>query len=127
MGKGVGMRKGIERRISIEKVQLLQEAVIDYIGTHCRGFKNRIVSKDLIRALDINWLNGLSTSDKRLREAISDAVIFRRIPIGSSIDGFWWMITQEDYQIAVDYLLKKEQTIKRRRKALKKAFEARER
>jgi hypothetical protein len=77
-----------------------QQRLFDFLSNGHRGRNNAIVSNDIRAALGLEW----GRTEEATRELIRDMVIQLHTPIGSSNDGFFIIVDEEDLNVSIAHL-----------------------
>jgi hypothetical protein len=77
-----------------------QQRLFDFLNNGHRGRNNAIISNNIRAALGFEW----GRTEEATRELIRDMVILLEAPIGSSKNGFFIIVDQEDLNVAIAHL-----------------------
>ena len=74
-----------------------QQRLFDFLNSGHRGRNNAIISDSIRAALGLEW----GRTEEATRELIRDMVIQLHSPIGSSNNGFFIIIDEQDLNVSI--------------------------
>jgi hypothetical protein len=77
-----------------------QQRLFDFLNDAHRGRQHAIISNDIREALGLEW----GRTEEATRELIRDMVIDLKAPIGSSKNGYFIIIDEDDLNVSVAHL-----------------------
>ncbi len=95
----------------------MEEQILDYIKRWHRGRQRAITYKELAKTLQIN--------ERELRNVIA-SLVTKGEPIGASQEGYFWITSKEEYQIARSEIISRIEKLRLRLDGLEKGWEARQ-
>ena len=106
----------------------IENEVLSFIKTHCRGRKNAKTQKQIVHAINMSATKHIIGS-RKLRDIVSNLIMYREIPIcTSSYCGYYWPASRAEGQQS--YLETKSRIVELNKRAdgleagLDRAFEA---
>lgn len=94
-----------------------EQEILDYIKRWHRGRQRAITYKELAKVLRIN--------ERELRNVVALLVIKGEL-IGASQEGYFWITSEEEYQIARAEIISRISKLRLRLDGLEKGWEARQ-
>ena len=95
----------------------MEEQILDYIKRWHRGRQRAITYKELAKVLRIN--------ERELRNVIA-SLVTKGEPIGASQEGYFWITSEEEYQIARAEIISRIDKLRQRLEGLERGWEARQ-
>ena len=95
----------------------MEEQILDYIKRWHMGRQRAITYKELAKTLQIN--------ERELRSVIALLVIKGEL-IGASQEGYFWITSEEEYQIARAEIISRIEKLRLRLDGLERGWEARQ-
>jgi hypothetical protein len=95
----------------------MEEQILNYIKHFHRGRQRAITYKELAKVLRIN--------ERELRNVIA-SLVTKGEPIGASQEGYFWITSNDEYQIARAEIISRIDKLRQRLNGLEKGWEARQ-
>ena len=95
----------------------MENQILDYIRRWHRGRQRAITYKELAKVLRIN--------ERELRNVIA-SLVTKGEPIGASQEGYFWITSEEEYQIARAEIISRISKLRLRLDGLERGWEARQ-
>ena len=95
----------------------MENQILDYIRRWHRGRQRAITYKELAKVLRIN--------ERELRNVVALLVIKGEL-IGASQEGYFWITSEEEYQIARAEIISRIDKLRQRLNGLERGWEARQ-
>ena len=95
----------------------MEEQILNYIKHFHRGRQRAITYKELAKVLRIN--------ERELRNVIA-LLVTKGEPIGASQEGYFWITSNDEYQIARAEIISRIDKLRQRLNGLEKGWEARQ-
>ena len=95
----------------------MEEQILDYIKRWHRGRQRAITYKELAKVLRIN--------ERELRNVIA-SLVTKGEPIGASQEGYFWITSEEEYQIARAEIISRIDKLRQRLEGLERGWEERQ-
>ena len=95
----------------------MENQILDYIRRWHRGRQRAITYKELAKVLRIN--------ERELRNVIA-SLVTKGEPIGASQEGYFWITSEEEYQIARAEIISRIDKLRQRLEGLERGWEARQ-
>jgi len=95
----------------------MEEQILNYIKHFHKGRQRAITYKELAKVLRIN--------ERELRNVIA-SLVTKGEPIGASQEGYFWITSEEEYQIARAEIISRIDKLRQRLEGLERGWEARQ-
>ena len=95
----------------------MEEQILNYIKRWHRGRQRAITYKELAKTLQIN--------ERELRNVIA-SLVTKGEPIGASQEGYFWITSNDEYQIARAEIISRIEKLRLRIDGLERGWEARQ-
>jgi hypothetical protein len=83
---------------------LREQAIRDYIATHCPGMAHAKCYHELLWGIKFSGPKSVRTLRTRQLRAAIQHLVLAGSPIGSGRTGIYWCLTPEDYHAAINTL-----------------------
>ena len=93
----------------------MEEQILDYIKRWHRGRQRAITYKELAKVLKLN--------ERELRNVVA-LLVTKGEPIGASQEGYFWITSDDEYQIARAEIISRIEKLRLRLDGLEKGWEA---
>jgi len=95
----------------------MEEQILDYIKRWHRGRQRAITYKELAKVLKLN--------ERELRNVVA-LLVTKGEPIGASQEGYFWITSDDEYQIARAEIISRIDKLRQRLNGLEKGWEERQ-
>ena len=95
----------------------MEEQILNYIKRWHRGRQRAITYKELAKVLKLN--------ERELRNVVA-LLVTKGEPIGASQEGYFWITSNDEYQIARAEIISRIEKLRLRLDGLEKGWEARQ-